>query len=206
MGGMSFSTSIPACTDDNSNQVWSFDPMGKDGKRWKSMPKLTQARGYVSPAVVGNTIYAIGGDVNDVGTLTAQATVESWKIGAKKWDDKGAKDLLEPCDESRAFGLDSTVVLAGCGQWPNSLPDVQVYDVKKDKWSQDTPLNEARRNQAGENIGSASKPNIMIVGGYNLDGTAILDTSEFGTAGKFIGQLGSAQAGVSGTARTASLF
>jgi len=189
LGGMSFSTSVPACQDDNSNQVWSFDPMGKAGKRWSSEAKLNVARGYISPTAVGSTIYAVGGDVNDAATLTATDVVESWKVGSKSWSDKGVADLPEPCDESQAFGfakgsLGGTVTLAGCAQWPNSLADVQQYNIKSDKWSMVGAMNEARRNQAGENIGSATKPKLMIVGGYNADGSAILDSSEVGTPGK----------------------
>jgi N-acetylneuraminic acid mutarotase len=206
LGGSSFSTSVPPCTDDNSNQVWAFNPTAQTGKKWKAMPKLNVARGYISAAVVGSTIYAVGGDVNDAGTLTASSTVESWKVGAKSWNDKGVKDLLEPCDESQAFGLAKTVVLAGCGQWPNALADVQVYTIKKDKWAQDTPLNEARRNQAGENLGSAKSPNLMIVGGYNSDGSVILDTSEFGTSGKFVARPGASTGHVSTSAGKVSLF
>ncbi len=181
VGGMSFSTSVPACTDDNSSQVWSFDPMGAVGKKWKAMPDLNVARGYVATAVMGGTIYAIGGDVNESGTLTADPTVESWKPGDKTWNNKGVADLLEGCDESQAFAVKTSIVLAGCGQWPNALPDVQVFN--KGKWSQSAPLNEARRNQAGVAISGATKAGteLMVVGGYNSDGTVILNTGEFGT-------------------------
>lgn len=188
MGGMSFSTSVPACQDDNSKQVWSFDPKGKSGKKWTSEPDLNKARGYISPAVVGSTIYASGGDVNEAATLTAQQTVEAWKTGSKAWDDKGIADLKLPCDETQAFGFDSgpladTVTLAGCGQWPNAVADVQQYDVKKDKWATVGQLLEARRNHAAANIGTPTKPQIMVLGGYNTDATAVLMTSEIGTPG-----------------------
>ena len=189
LGGMSFSTSVPPCTDDNSKQVWRFNPKGKPGKKWKAQPALTQARGYVTPAVIGGkTIYAIGGDVNDAGTLNAQKTVESWTVGNRKWNDKAVKDLPEACDESQAFAFDKgplggTITLAGCGQFPNALPDVQQYNVKSDKWSKAGALKEARRNQAGASIGTNAKPQLMVVGGYNADATIILSSSEIGTPG-----------------------
>lgn len=192
MGGASFSTSIPPCTDDQSNQVWSFDPKAKSGKMWKAQPNLAKARGYISPAVVGgNTIIAIGGDVNDAGTLVAQSTVEGWKVGAKKWDDKGYADLPTACDETQSFAFDKgklggTVTLAGCGQWPNALPDVQQYTVKSDSWKTVGALNEARRNQAGANIGSNKKPKLFLLGGYSGDASTVLMSSEVGTAGKAI--------------------
>jgi N-acetylneuraminic acid mutarotase len=189
VGGDSFSTSVPPCTDDNSKQVWSFDPMGKSGKKWKAQPALNVARGYIATATIGSTIYAVGGNVNAAGTLTADPTVESWKIGTKKWDDKGVANLPEGCDESQAFAfakgsLGGTVTLTGCGQWPNALGDVLQYNVKSNKWSNDGSLKEARRNQAGVNIGSDTKPVLMVVGGYNSDGTVILASSEIGTPGK----------------------
>jgi len=199
VGGMSFSTSVPPCVDDNSKEVWSFDPMAKEGKRWSKEPSLKTARGYIATAVVGDTIYAMGGDVNDAGTLTASDAVETWKIGSKKWE-SGPK-LSEPCDETQAFyfkkgELGGTITLAGCGQWPSALPDVVQLDVKKGKWSTVGQLNEARRNHAGENIGSAKKPQLFVLGGYNGDGSSVLTTSEIGTAGKSTGPASAPSAGL----------
>jgi len=184
LGGMSFSTSVPACIDDNSAQVWRFDPKAS-GPKWKKQPALTSARGYVTAAVIGKTIYAIGGDVNTAGTLTAQTTVESWKVGSPSWNAATA-DLPEACDESQAFGfkagqLAKTVTLAGCGQFPLALPDVLQYDVTADTWSMNaTGLNEARRNQGGVNIGTAKKPKLFLIGGYNSDSSVTLATTEVG--------------------------
>ncbi len=216
MGGMSFATSVPACVDDQSKQTWSFDPMAKDKKKWTAGPALKTARGYISPAVVGNTIYAIGGDTNDAGTLNASAKVESWKVGSKKWspetDMPAVGDLgIQGCDESQAFGFDSgplanTITLAGCGQWPNALPDVLQYDVKKGKWSNIGALAEARRNQAGANIGTDAKPQLMVLGGYNSDGSLVLTTSEIGTPGGKMLSAPAAASHLSVAGGTASAF
>src|SRR5262249_3035388 len=105
VGGMSFSTSVPPCTDDNSAQVWSFDPMAAAGKKWSKAPALNNPRGYIATAVYGTTIYAIGGAVNASGTLTQSQFVESWKVGSKAWNDKGVADLPQACDESQAYGF-----------------------------------------------------------------------------------------------------
>jgi len=186
MGGAAFSTA--GCTlDENSNQTWIFDPTKGSGNRWSKGPKLNMARGYITPAILGGKIYAIGGDVNDAGSLTAQSIVESWNGDpAKSWNDGAVADLTEPCDESVAFGFDSgplknTITLAGCGQWPNDLPDVLQYSSGNDSWSTVGALNESRRNHAGANIGSAKKPKLYVVGGYGVDGATVETTSEFGT-------------------------
>jgi hypothetical protein len=188
VGGMSFSTSIPACIDDQSNEVWRFKPKASAGNRWSAMPSLKVARGYIATAVDGDRIYAIGGDVNEAGTLVASPVVESWKIGGNKWNDTNYKDLPVGCDETQAFAfsggdLGGTITLAGCGQWPNAIPDVYQYNIGTNKWSIVGTLNEARRNHAGENIGSASAPKLFVLGGYSGDASTVLMSSEIGRAG-----------------------
>jgi hypothetical protein len=189
VGGMSFSTSVPPCTDDNSAQVWKFDPMAAAGKKWSAEPALNNARGYVATAVYGTTIYAIGGAINSSGTLAPSQFVESWKVGSKSWNDKGVADLPQPCDESQAFAfakgtLGGTITLTGCGGFQIPTADVLQYTVKTNKWAKDGALKEARRNYAAANIGTAKSPKFMIVGGYGDDGTTILQTTEIGTPSK----------------------
>ncbi len=200
MGGIGF-TSAGCTADENSSQTWIFDPSKAAGSRWSKGPKLNMARGYITTAVLGGKIYAIGGDVNDAGTLTAQTIVESWNGDpASKWSDSPA-DLPEACDESVAFAfpsgpLKNTITVAGCGQWPNDLPDVLQYSSGKDAWSTVGTLNESRRNQAGANIGSTKKPKLYVVGGYGADGATVETTSEFGTV--------SAAGGISWSHRSAA--
>jgi len=191
LGGSSFAGNF--CQDDNSAQTWRFDPMAAAGSRWTQEPDLNMARGYITPGVVGKTIYAIGGDVNVAGTPTPQSIVESWKPGNASWDDAGVADLPEVCDESQAFGytsgrLKNTVTVAGCGQWPNAVGDVLQYDTIGNAWSVVGSLNDARRNQAGAAYGSARKPKLFILGGYDsTGGTTVITTSEIGKAARSAG-------------------
>jgi len=194
VGGTSFSTSIPPCNDDNSDEVWRFNPNAADGEKWVEQPSLTLARGYIAPAIVGKKVYAVGGDVNTAGTLTASQKVEAWRIGSGAWKDDPITDLPEgkACDETQAFGftkgpLAKTITLAGCGQWPAAIADVQQYDVATKTWTGIGSLNEARRNHAGVNVGTSAAPVLAVFGGYNLDGSATLATSEFGTVGALSG-------------------
>jgi len=182
-GGMSFSSN--GCSDDQSKETWLFDPTAAAGSHWKKGPPLHVARGYITMAKLGSKIYAIGGDTNDAGTLVPNATVESWKFGAAKWSN-GPADLPQACDESQAFGftqgpLAGTITLAGCGQWPQALPDVLQYDSASNTWAADGALNEARRNHAGAVIGGTRGP-MYILGGYSGDGSTVLSSSEIGKA------------------------
>src|SRR5262249_39308615 len=74
MGGIS--TALAGCADDQSNQTWLFHPRGGNGARWTQGPDLNVARGYITPAVIGRRIYAIGGDTVLAGGLVPQQTVE----------------------------------------------------------------------------------------------------------------------------------
>src|SRR6266542_1663707 len=187
LGGVAF-TANGCVADEQTNQTWRFDPMAPDGSRWKKSKKLNVARGYITTAVFGTKIYAIGGDTNELGTLIPQSAVESWTPGDTSWNDAGVADLPEPCDESQAFAftkgqLINTITLAGCGQWPAALADVLQYDVPGNSWSIIGALNEARRNQAGANIGSPKKPKLFVLGGYAADGATTLASTEIGKAG-----------------------
>jgi hypothetical protein len=170
IGGLGFSSL--GCVDENSAETWVFDPMAAPGTRWTQGPNLNVARGYITPTVLGRRIYAIGGDTNSAGTLFATSTVEAWAPPAGGWDDAGIADLPTICDEAQAYGfrtgpLAGGVVLAGCGQWPNAIPDTHFYDQATNTWSVVGAFNENRRNHAGALIPRGGGRSIMyILGGY----------------------------------------
>ena len=183
LGGASFLAN--GCADDNSAQTWMFDPMAPAGSRWTQGSDLNLARGYITPAVIGDTVYAIGGDVNSAGSLIPQQTVEASAGGP--WDDAGVADMPQPCDESQAFGftggpLANSIVLAGCGQWPSAVPDVLQYDSAANSWSIVGSLNDNRRNHAGAWLGASGNSAMYILGGYGEESGFIdpIQTSEVG--------------------------
>jgi len=187
-GGTSFSSSVPACVDDNSAQVWRFDPSAPDGSKWTQRPDLSLARGYLSLATVGKKMYAIGGNVNTAGTLTASQVVERAKAKSGKFKDGKAADLPIGCDETQSFGfnkgtLAKTITVAGCGQWPSAVPDTLQYDVASDTWATVGMLNESRRNHAGTNVGTQNAPVLAVFGGYDGTSGAAVGTSEFSSTG-----------------------
>jgi hypothetical protein len=193
LGGMSFTAN--GCIDDNSAETWIFNPKGAAGARWTPGPALTQARGYITPAVLGGKIYAIGGDVNGAGVLTAVRKVEAWQPPAGTWNDAGVADLPNVggfgCDESQAFPFTAgpaagDIVLAYCGQWPNAVQNTLLYDTAANTWSQAGLVNDVRRNAAGALIPIGGKQTAYILGGYG--GPSFIDpivTSELGKTGAF---------------------
>jgi len=205
MGGVAFSAN--GCVDENSKQTWIFDATAANGSKWTAGKKLNMARGYITAAALGNKVYAIGGDVNNAGSLVSQSIVEASKKGTAAWDDAGVKDLPETCDETQAFAFSSgslanTITLAGCGQWdmaPSANTEVKQYDATTNKWSVAGALNEARRNHAGATVGKT----MYIFGGYADDGLTALASSEIGKAGPLGGARAShASSGASQRATT----
>jgi Kelch motif protein len=187
LGGLSFVAN--GCLDEQSAQTWAFDPLAPAGSQWTQGPDLSVARGYITPAVLGGKIYAIGGDINVAGTPTPIATVEAWQPPAGGWNDSAIADLPVPCDESQAFPstngpLKRGIVLATCGQWPNALPDTYFYDERTNGWSDIGAVNETRRNEAGALIPGGSPLQMLILGGYAADGLTALSSTEVGSGGR----------------------
>jgi hypothetical protein len=170
MGGHAF-VANQCVADENSAQTWIFDPMAPAGTRWTQGPDLNLARGYITPAVLGRRIYAIGGTENIAGSLFATSIVEAWAPPAGGWNDAAIADLPTICDEAQAYGFRSGplaggVVLAGCGQWPNAVPDTYFYDQAANSWSLVGSFNENRRNHAGALIPRGGRQIMYILGGY----------------------------------------
>jgi hypothetical protein len=183
MGGLA--TSANGCADETSNQTWIFDPNAPAGSRWTQGPNLNVSRAYVTAEALGPFLFAIGGTDNIAGTLHALQTVERWKPPSGGWNDASIADLPVPCAEMQAFPfkagpLAKKIALAGCGQWPNAIPDSYVYDGLANTWSLAGSLNEPRRDHAGYLIGTR----MVILGGYDCPGGACLAdptvTSEIG--------------------------
>lgn len=172
-----------------------FDILAAPGSRWTTGPTLTLPRSYMATAVVDNYIYAIGGNTFDGSSLISQSVVERLDTAnPTAWDDAGVADLPLACDENHAFGFDSnaafdlagSIIVAGCGQWPEELPESLLYDVANDSWDVAFPdLNLARRNHAAafvaDGTGLDGQPGIWVWGGRQVDDTTVLSTPEFYT-------------------------
>lgn len=209
MGGVSFTLNgCPA--DESSAQTWVYDPMGTAGARWTQGPDLNLARGYITTAVAQGRIYAIGGDTTPgASMLTPESIVEAWAPPSGTWTN-APKDLPITCDETQAFlvgggGVPFSIVVAGCGQWPDAVPNTLSYNIAANTWTQAGTLGIVRRNHAGEMLSVGGHPRLYILGGYGGAAfTDLLDSSELGALGPFAalhgrGSLGHASGAASAT-------
>jgi hypothetical protein len=208
MGGVSFLAN--GCLDEQSDETWVFDPTAPNGSKWSAGPALNLARGYITPAAIGGRVFAIGGDTNSAGTLIPQTIVEAWQVGVGGWDDAVA-DLPEACDESQAFAftkgaLTRSILLTGCGQWPNAVPDVLQWKERSNSWAIIGTLIENRRNHAGALLPGGRSPIIYILGGYGEASQFIdpLSSSELGKPTRGGAPVGGGAPGHASSAATVS--
>jgi N-acetylneuraminic acid mutarotase len=167
-----------------------FDPTAGDGNRWSIGPTMNQARRYIPSAVVDGVIYALGGAVIGGGGLVSVTTTEKLdtSTGAPAWDEAGVAPMPIACEEAPAFGFDTTVthtlagsvVIAGCGHWPEESGLALRYDAVHDRWDLSFPdLNQARRNHAGALVPSAEGvPGMWVWGGRYDNDFNVLSTPE----------------------------
>lgn len=141
--------------------TWTFDPKQPSGSRWTNHGvTLNPARAYIQVAVVGNKIYAIGGDSSYVGSDLSPTNVvevlDTTNIAAG-WTSLAPMPVAT--GEGRAFGFSSTanvgsnwrnkIYVVGGGDWPSSTTEVMEYDIISNTWNQSFhDLNQARRNFA----------------------------------------------------------
>jgi hypothetical protein len=180
----------PNVTPYVTDECYVFDPTAGQGAKWTALPHMNMGRGYVIGGVVGNYLYAFGGDDYDGSYLLPQKICERLDLTSPTaWDDASVADFPQDpgFDESIGVGFESgsdfldlanTIVVPGIGQWnqtPTCLADVWVYDVAGNSWTLDSYLNQARRNHAVEFVPSAKGsgvPGIWVMGGYDDSGTA----------------------------------
>jgi N-acetylneuraminic acid mutarotase len=116
-----------------------------DDAKWEPVPAMPAPRGHMSAAVVGDTIYALGGQLSHDRNPQDAKECFKYQIGAKKW--KACADL--PFNRSHfepgTFVLDERIVIVG-GRSNNTkhgnpgVAHITQYDPKTDKWTELDPL------------------------------------------------------------------
>ena len=117
-----------------------YDPAANS---WQALPPLAIARDHVAGAVIGHTLYVIGG--TDRLNLTVTDRVEAYDVAVGTWVAKTAM----PTARSGCAGVvlgDEIVVLGGEGD-PGTgrvYATVEAYDPATDRWRTLPPMKTAR--------------------------------------------------------------
>lgn len=186
-GGFS-STNSPYVSD----STYIMDIAQPNGSWWSRGPVLSQARGYITPAVANGLIYAIGGCTYDAGYLYSQTTVERLDPANMGAGWQVMSSLPTAIGEAQAFGFDTGdkyglggyIILAGGGAWPGDTSVCYIYNTAGNAWTSfPWSLNFKRRDHAGvmitDTLYSGGNPGIWVFGGRSGTDANLLTQPEY---------------------------
>ncbi len=176
--------------------TYGYDPGAAAGSRWTAIPcPLPTPRAYIASAVVGNKIYAMGGDEWIGSLLVPINDTVVWNLDDPFgcWQDAGMADLPQVNGDAPAVYVAENYIGGGIfvigGTWPDPNRRVFRYDLAGDFWASMSDLvipapATGVRNEAAVYIPSTSNihgkgiPGIWIFGGFT-GGLTMTNTSEF---------------------------
>ena len=155
--------------------IWSYSPVSDT---WNAaLTPMPTARAGLAIAVVGDSIYAIGGRTATAGPCTgdgALATVERYDIASDTWTPVAS--LLAPRSDLAAAAVGGKIyVFGGCDNAGTFLADVDVYNPVTDTWST-APANMPTA-RAGMYAVATKGGTVYVIGGWDGVGPG-LSTNE----------------------------
>ena len=154
--------------------IWSYSPASDT---WNAaLTPMPTARAGLAIAVVGDSIYAIGGRTGVGGPCTGSPldAVERYDIASDTWTP--VTPLLAPRSDLAAAAVGGKIyVFGGCDAAGNFLADVDVYDPVTDTWS--TAPADMPTARAGMYAVETKGGTVYVIGGWDGVGTG-LSTNE----------------------------
>lgn len=171
-GGMRTLTPGPGGLQDTVALVHSYNVTTG---RWQTLPDLPEARDHVGGAVIGRTLYVVGG--RDRGQVNVRDTVYALDLRTHRWTERA------PMPTARG-GLATAVVgstiytFGGEGNVVDGVNTVfdqtEAYDTRRDRWQQLAPMPVPRHGTAATTVGNT----IYVPGGGNRGGGAPMDVND----------------------------
>jgi N-acetylneuraminic acid mutarotase len=120
---------------------------------WETLPELPQARDHVGGAVVGDTMYVLGG--RDRGVENVRGSTYAYDITARVWSERAPMPTARGGVATAVVG-EQIYVMGGEG---NPTPGAQgvygeneVYDTTRDSWQQLAPMRTPRHGTAAATV------------------------------------------------------
>jgi N-acetylneuraminic acid mutarotase len=140
---------------------------------WKSLAPMPTARDGLGAAVVGDSIYAIGGRSQTLGPCTGVAplaTNERYNIASNTW--MAVAPLPTPRSDVGVIAHGGKIYVFGGCTGPGAstaTSEVDIYDPTKNSWSSGAPLPTPRSGFYGIGIKGDT---IYVMGGLDRTGAA----------------------------------
>jgi len=146
-----------------TDNIWIYDPMVGAGGTWTQSPAhLSQARGYIPTALIGNFIYLAGGSQFVGGTLTNETTTERYDPVANTISMGCVAQLPNATSNAKGY-TDGTLFYVPGGFFATANNMLQIYNPGSNSWTTGPSLLHAVRNYAKAQLPTS----FLVVGGYD---------------------------------------
>ncbi|MEU6369524.1 kelch repeat-containing protein [Streptomyces sp. NPDC046931] len=172
-GGMRTLVPGPGGLQDTMDTVSSYDVTTG---RWEALPSLPQARDHVGGAVVGTTLYVLGG--RDRGQTNVRDTVYALDLRSHRWFERASMPTARGGIATAAVGT-KIYTFGGEGKHDGAGADAvfaetEAYDTVHDRWRRLTPMPVPRHGTAAVAVGGT----IHIPGGGTAGGGSPVDVND----------------------------
>ena len=146
-----------------TDNIWIYDPMAGAGGTWtQSTAHLSQARGYIATALIGNFIYLAGGSQFVSPNLTNETTTERYDPSTDTICDACVADLPNGTSNAKGF-TDGTLFYVPGGFFPTAVDMLQIYNPGTNTWTTGPSLLHPVRNYARAELPAS----FLVIGGYD---------------------------------------
>ncbi|ETB58495.1 hypothetical protein YYC_04086 [Plasmodium yoelii 17X] len=141
---------------------------------WRSLPPLNCVRHSASAIIFHNTIFIIGGKDGIGNYGKVHKSVEMLNLNEKNMKWKMCKSLKQARLALVAIVFDNKIYAIGGSTGVKDLKSVEIYDFKRNEWSEGPSLNFARSNF----VAFPWKNHLVVYGGINNTNGESLNCAE----------------------------
>ncbi|MGI5150960.1 Kelch repeat-containing protein [Plantactinospora sp. CA-294935] len=170
--GMRTLTPGPGGLQDTVATVNSYDVVTR---RWARLPDLPEARDHAGGAVVGTTLFVVGG--RDRGQVNVRDTVFALDLRGGSWNARASMPTARGGIATAVIGT-TIYTFGGEGNVVDGVntvfPQTEAYDARRDRWQRLAPMPIPRHGGAAVAVGDS----IYLPGGGNRGGGAPMDVND----------------------------
>lgn len=171
-GGMRTLTPGPGGLQDTVATVSSYDVVTR---RWARVPDLPEARDHAGGAVVGHTLFVVGG--RDRGQVNVRDTVFALDLRGGTWSSRAPMPTARGGIAAAVMGA-TIYTFGGEGNVVDGVntvfPQTEAYDARRDRWQRLAPMPIPRHGGAAVAVDHS----IYLPGGGNRGGGAPMDVND----------------------------
>ena len=138
---------------ENTADHWALD-LSDQAAGWVARAPLPNPRHHMGAAVLGGSIYAVGGQHAHDSQLATQNDVHAYDAVSNAWTQRADLPKSVGHISSSTFAMDGRILVLGGEVAHNSvIRDTYAYDPATNGWTALTPLPAARRSGVADAIG-----------------------------------------------------